>query len=51
MVKRAKAMARGLALLIENNPSIPEFFWLPGTEGFCDEVERQRAGIQQSKNP
>ena len=51
MVERANAMALVLALLIKNNPSIPEFSWLPGTEEFRDEVERQRAGIQQSKSP
>ena len=51
MVERANAMALVLALLIENNPSIPEFSWLPGTEEFRDEVERQRTSIQQRKSP
>ena len=50
MSERANAMARFLALLIEGSPSIPEFSWLPGTEGFRDEVERQKRLIPEKKN-
>ena len=50
MTERANGMAGVLALLIESNPSIPEFSWLPGAEEFRDEVERQRRLIRGRKN-
>lgn len=49
MSERANAMAGALASLIEGNPSIPEFVWLPGTEGFRDELERQKLLIREKK--
>jgi hypothetical protein len=49
MSERANAMAAGLARVIEENPSIPEFIWLPGTEGFRDELERQKRLIREKK--
>jgi len=42
MSDRANMMARALAVRSEQNPSIPKPIWLPGTEEFRDEVERQR---------
>ena len=41
MQERAEAMARALALLISDNPSMPKLGWLPGTEMFRREVEAQ----------
>jgi len=49
MRERADAMAGTLAALIERNPSIPEFLWLPGTEDFRDEMELQRRLIREGK--
>jgi hypothetical protein len=49
MSERANAMARGLAHLIEGNAFIPEYDWLPGTEGFRDELERQKRLIREKK--
>jgi hypothetical protein len=49
MSERAIAMAAGLARLIEGNPFIHEFVWLPGTEGFRDELERQKRLIREKK--
>jgi hypothetical protein len=50
MPERAQAMADALALLIEQNPQMPEFTWQdPGTEEFNQEVEAARPGVREAR--
>jgi hypothetical protein len=50
MRERADAMAGILASLLERYPSVPAPIWLPGTEDFRDEVQKQRSSMQVSED-